>query len=507
MNLRRKPVVATDKPSQSALHRRLGWPQLTLLGIGAIVGTGIYTLIGIGAERAGPGIVIAFAIAGCVCALTALAYAEMAAMMPQAGGAYSYTYAGMGEFAAWMVGWALILEYTVACGAVGVGWSGYVVSALANAGIVLPVAITAGPHAGGVVNVPAVLIVGLVAAVLMQGVRKSAGLNAILVAVKLCALGLFIVLGVGAFQTANLQPIMPYGFLGHVGQNGTIGVMAAAAVVFFAFFGFDAVATAAEEAKRPDRDLPIGIIGSIAVCTVIYMLVSAIAVGAVQFRSFASDPAPLAHILTVLGHSGASLVISAAAVVALPTVILVMMYGQTRMFFAIARDGLLPARFARVDPEHGAPRQVTAMVAVVVALVASFLPLKEIAELTNAGTLSAFVAVSLCLLILRRTAPGQRRPFRYPAAWLFAPLGAVGCGYLFISLPPETLGRFAVWLGLGVLIYFVYGRRHSRLATPAPDSKAMLRSRHGLAAILDASEAAVRHHYAAPWRHDQNERT
>lgn len=501
--LRRKPLPTTGMVAVSSLQRRLGWAQLVTLGVGAIVGTGIYTLVGVGAERAGPAIILAFAVAGAVCALTALAYAELAAMMPQAGGAYSYTYAGMGELTAWMVGWALILEYSVACAAVGVGWSGYVVSALASIGVTLPHAFTAGPHAGGIVNVPAMLIVGVVAAVLMQGVRKSASLNAVLVVVKLCALALFVTIAFAAFRASNLHPFMPYGFFAQAGPIGMSGVMTAAAVVFFAFFGFDAVATAAEEVKRPDRDLPIGIIGSIAICTVIYMAVSAAAVGAVPFDSFAGDPAPLARVLAVLGHSGAALLISAAAVIALPTVILVMMYGQTRMFFAMARDGLLPARLAEVDPAIGAPRKVTALVAAIVALVAGFTPLREIAELTNAGTLTAFIAVSLCLLVLRRTAPGHRRPFRYPAAWLFAPLGAAGCAYLFVSLPAETLVRFAAWLALGLVVYFAYGRSRSRLAASAPiASDAPPKRKSIIALTLETSEAAVRHHYAAPWRHD-----
>lgn len=472
MQTRLKPLpTGTAASGRHGLTRQLGWPHLLALGVGAIVGTGIYTLIGVGAARAGPGIVLAFALAGGVCALAALAYAELGSMVHESGGAYSYTYIGLGEIPAWFVGWSLVLEYSVACAAVGVGWSAYVVSALASAGINLPVAITAGPHAGGVVNVPAVLAVLAVAAMLMRGMRDSARLNNILVAVKLSALALFVVLALMAFNAENFDPFLPFGFFAQEIGCETRGLMTAAAIVFFTFFGFDAVATAAEEAKRPERDVAIGIVGSILVCTVIYMVVAAAAVGAAPFTEFADDPAPLSKILNLIGHPLASSVIAAAAVLALPTVILVMMYGQTRVFFSMARDGLLPKKLADVS-ESGTPRMVTAVVALCIAVVAGLLPLGEIAELTNAGTLTAFVAAAVTVLALRIRYPNAKRGFRYPLAWVFAPLAAIGCLYLILSLPALTLERFLAWNVLGFVVYFIYSRRRSLVGkTPAASAQ------------------------------------
>lgn len=463
MQTRRKPLTPAVSPTgRQLLSRQLGWPHLLALGVGAIVGTGIYTLIGVGADRAGPGIILAFAMAGAVCALAGLAYAELGSMVHESGGAYSYAYIGLGEIPAWFVGWSLVLEYSVACAAVGVGWSGYVVSALENVGVHLPTALTAGPHAGGIVNVPAVLVVMAVAALLMRGVHDSARLNGILVAIKLSALALFVVLALTAFNADNFDPFLPFGVFANEIGGETRGLMTAAAVVFFTFFGFDAVATASEEAKRPERDVAIGIVGSIFVCTVIYMVVAAAAVGAAPFTLFAKSPAPLSDILTHIGHPLASSLIAAAAVLALPTVILVMMYGQTRVFFSMARDGLLPSRLATVS-KSGAPRRVTAAVAVGIAAVAGLLPLGEIAELTNTGTLTAFVAASITVLALRVRYPDAKRSFRYPLAWIFAPLSAIGCLYFLLSLPPLTLQRFVIWNIIGFAVYFAYSRRRSVL--------------------------------------------
>ena len=461
MQTRLKPLpTGTAATGGRALTRQLGWPHLLALGVGAIVGTGIYTLTGVGAARAGPGIILAFALAGGVCALAALAYAELGSMVHESGGAYSYTYIGLGEIPAWFVGWSLVLEYSVACAAVGVGWSAYVVTALESAGLALPVALTAGPHAGGIVNLPAVLAVLAVAALLMRGVHESARLNNILVTIKLSALALFVVLALLAFRAENLDPFLPYGFFAQDFDGQTKGLMTAAAIVFFTFFGFDAVATAAEEAKRPERDVAIGIVGSIVVCTVIYMVVATAAVGAVPFIQFADDPAPLSKILTLIGHPLASSIIAAAAVLALPTVILVMMYGQTRVFFSMARDGLLPSRLAAVS-KSGSPRMVTAVVALCIAVVAGLLPLGEIAELTNAGTLTAFVAASITVVAMRIRYPNAKRGFRYPLVWVFAPLAAAGCLYLIYSLPALTLERFLIWNVLGFVVYFIYSRRRS----------------------------------------------
>jgi len=383
--------------------------------------------------------------------------------MPQSGSAYTYTYSAIGEGSAWIVGWSLILEYSVVCAAVAVGWSGYAVGFLISAGIHLPPELLAGPHAGGIVNLPAVLIVAAVAGMLLIGTRESATVNTFLVLFKIAALALFVFLALPAFNGANFTPFMPYGFSSHVVDGQARGVMAAASIIFFAFYGFDAVSTAAEEAKNPARDLTIGIIGSMVACTIIYILVAAAAVGGLPFIEFATSEEPLAHVLRTLGHPGAATMIAAAAVIALPTVILAFMYGQSRIFFVMARDRLLPERFGRVN-KAGTPVAVTIGTAAVVAVIAGIFPLAEIAELANAGTLLAFVAVGVCVLVLRRTQPDIPRIFRTPLPWLVGPLAVIGCIYLFISLPEATQWRFLIWNIIGVAVYLLYGRVKSRLA-------------------------------------------
>lgn len=461
---RRRAIDTVADHGERQLRRTLSWPHLVALGVGAIVGTGIYTLIGVGADRAGPAVVLAFAIAGVVCACAALAYAELATMMPAAGSAYTYSYAVIGEPVAWVVGWALILEYTVVCAAVAVGWSGYAAGFLRSAGIDLPAELLAGPHAGGVFNLPAVLITAAVAGVLVMGTRESATINTVLVGVKILALAAFVVLVMPAFDPANFQPFMPFGFASHSDGEEVRGVMAAAAIIFFAFYGFDAVSTAAEETKNPSRDLRIGIIGSMAVCTLIYMGVAAAAVGALNFSDFARSGEPLAHVLRTLGHPSAAALIAAAAVIALPTVILAFMYGQSRIFFAMARDRLLPERLASVSKRTGSPVIMTVVTAAVVSVVAGLFPLDEIAELANAGTLAAFIAIAVCMLILRVREPNRARVFRTPLPWLVGPVAILGCVYLFVSLPAATQLRFLIWTLVGIAVYLAYGVRRSRLA-------------------------------------------
>lgn len=462
---RRKSIdSASVHQGDRQLRRTLGWPHLVALGVGAIVGTGIYTLIGVGADRAGPAVILAFAIAGAVCACAALAYAELATMMPAAGSAYTYSYAVLGELVAWIVGVSLILEYTVVCSAVAVGWSGYAAGFLEPAGLNLPDALLAGPTAGGVVNLPAVLIVAVVAALLALGTRESATVNAVLVAVKIVALAAFILIALPAFESGNFQPFMPYGFGSHTEGNEVRGVMAAAAIIFFAFYGFDAVSTAAEEAKNPKRDLTIGIVGSMIACTLIYMAVAAAAVGAMPFGDFAKSGEPLAHILRTLDQPFAATLIGAAAVIALPTVILAFMYGQSRIFFAIARDGLLPESWGSVNKRTGTPVVMTAVTAIFVAAIAGVAPLDQIAELANAGTLCAFVAIAVCMLVLRVREPNRPRVFKTPLPWILGPLAIIGCIYLFVSLPAATQERFFWANAIGLVIYFIYGIRRSRLA-------------------------------------------
>jgi len=454
--------------AHNALKPSLSWPHLIGLGVGGIVGTGIYTLTGVGAGLAGPGVVLSFVIAGIVCACAALAYTEMSTMMPMAGSAYTYSYVALGEIVAWIVGWALILEYTVVCSAVAVGWSGYAVGFFRDSlGVALPQALIAGPHAGGLFNLPAIFISIGVAAALAFGMRESATVNLVLVLIKVLALIAFIALALPAFSSANFEPFAPYGFGSTVGANGVKrGIMAAAAIIFFAFYGFDAVSTAAEEARNPARDLKIGIVGSMLVCTLLYMAVAAAALGGADHRTLAASNEPLAFVLRNLNHPLAATMIAGVAVLALPTVIMAFMFGQSRVFFVMARDGLLPQRLSAVHPRFGTPVLMTLLTGIVVAAIAAFLPLQQIVELANAGTLVAFIAVAVCMLVMRSQAPQQPRMFRAPLPWLIGPLAIVGCIYLFTSLPATTVKLFFLWMALGLVVYFLYARHKSLLAAP-----------------------------------------
>ena len=458
---RRKPIGTAAPAGAGRLAPSLSWPHLIALGIGAIVGTGILTLIGVGADRAGPAVLLSFAIAGAICACAALAYAEMATMMPAAGSAYSYSYAVLGETIAWVVGWSLILEYSLVVSTVAVGWSGYASALLVPLGF--PVALTQGPALGGIVNLPAVFIIAVVAGLLCLGTRESARLNTILVAIKLVTLALFVAVTLPYFDAANLHPFMPHGFSKMVDGDGTPrGVMAAAAIIFFAFYGFDAISTAAEEAKNPERDLAIGIVGSMLACTLIYILVAAAAVGALPYTRFADSPEPLALILREMGQAGVARIVGIAAVIALPTVLLGFLFGQSRIFLVMARDGFLPPRLARISA-RGTPVRITILTAIIVAVLAGVLPIDQIAALANAGTLIAFVAVATCMMIMRRRSPEIRRPFRAPLAWVVGPGAVLGCLYLFASLPAKTILACLIWNAIGVGVYLAYGRRHAVL--------------------------------------------
>ncbi|MCC6198313.1 MAG: amino acid permease [Burkholderiales bacterium] len=463
-NRRTSIDVLNNIDERHRLKRTLRWPHLVALGVGAIVGTGIYTLIGIGAGRAGPAVILSFVIAGVVCACAALCYAELATLMPAAGSAYTYTYAVGGELLAWVVGWSLILEYTVVCSAVAVGWSGYAVSFLDSVGLHLPHWLTAGPHAGGIVNLPAVVILFAVAGLLMLGTRESATVNAFLVVFKVAALIVFIAIALKAFNAGHFSPFMPYGFEGHVEGIEKRGVMAAAAIIFFAFYGFDAVSTAAEETIDPKRDLVRGIVGSMIVCTSLYMLVAVAALGALPYGEFAASTDPLSYILRTLGSPLAATLIATAAVIALPTVILAFMYGQSRIFFVMARDGLLPKRLGSINARRGTPVAMIFVTAIVTSLIAGIFPLAEIAELANAGTLCAFVAVAACVLALRLREPTRPRIFTTPWPWIVGPVAIVGCVYLFLNLPSATQIRFFIWNAIGIVVYMLYGRVASVLA-------------------------------------------
>jgi APA family basic amino acid/polyamine antiporter len=473
--LRRKTI--TEAPPEHQLARTLSWPHLVALGVGAIVGTGILTLIGVGADRAGPAVLLSFVVAGAICAAAALCYAEMATMIPASGSAYTYSYATLGEVIAWVVGWSLILEYSLVVATVAVGWSGYAVGFLKGLGIILPDYLTHGPTLGGQacgaaatatasfgINLPAILIIAVVAGLLMLGTRESARINSALVLLKIVTLALFVAVALPHFDMANLHPFAPLGYGSTPGQCGVIfGMMGAAAIIFFAFYGFDAISTAAEETKRPERDLAIGIVGSMLACTVIYMVVAAAAVGALHFSKFSNSPEPLALILREIGQGGVATIVAAAAAIALPTVILGFLYGQSRIFLVMARDGFLPASLAKVSTS-GTPARITAVTAILVSVLAALVPLDVIASLANAGTLCAFVAVAVCVLVSRRRDPGVKRPFRTPFVWLVAPIAILGCLYLFTSLQSITQISFFIWNGIGLAIYFLYARRRASIA-------------------------------------------
>jgi APA family basic amino acid/polyamine antiporter len=453
--MRRKPVELDAISDHHRLTRTLSWWHLVALGVGAIVGTGIYTLIGVGANLAGPAVVVSFLVAGAICACAALSYAEVATMIPASGSAYTYSYVVLGEIIAWVVGTALILEYSLVCSAVAVGWSGYAVGFFTSLGVALPTALTVGPEAGGLINLPAMGIVAVVAGMLAAGTRESATVNAVLVLIKIAALLVFVAVALPHFDAANFTPFAPYGFANKEVGGVQHGVMAAAAIIFFAFYGFDAISTAAEETKNPNRDLPIGIIGSMAACTAIYVAVAAVAVGSMSYLNFANSPEPLALILRELGSNTLAAVVSAAAVVALPTVILAFLYGQSRIFFVMARDGLLPQALARVNARTGTPVRITIVTAVVVALLAGIVPLDQIAALANAGTLIAFIAVAVCMMVLRKRQPDAPRVYRTPLPFVIGPVAVLGCLYLFWSLPEKTRIFCAIWNGLGLVWYLL----------------------------------------------------
>jgi APA family basic amino acid/polyamine antiporter len=462
-NVRKAVVAREDMREEHRLKQSLSWPHLVALGVGAIVGTGILTLIGVGAGKAGPAVILSFAIAGAICACAALAYAEVATMIPASGSAYTYSYVVFGELIAWMIGVALILEYTLVVSAVAVGWSGYATGFLKSVGLGLPNALIQGPELGGILNLPAIFIIWVVAGLLIAGTRESATLNAILVVIKILALILFVAVALPVFNADHFHPFMPFGFprSGIPGQE--VGVMAAAAIIFFAFYGFDAIATAAEEAKNPSRDLAIGIVGSMAVCVLIYMVVAAAAIGAVATTGFANSAEPLALILREIGAPWAARVLGASAVIALPTVILAFFYGQSRIFFTVARDGLLPPSLARVS-RRGTPVRITVFTAIVTSVFAGLIPLTSIAALANAGTLAAFVAVCSAMLVLRRREPDAERKFRAPLPWVIGIGGILGCLYLFISLPSRTQLFFVSAQVIGLILYAIYGSRAAERA-------------------------------------------
>jgi len=483
---------------KKSLKRSLGGIQLMLFGIGCIIGTGIFVLTAAGAQKAGPGLMLAFAIAGAVCVVAALCYAEIAATVPVSGSAYTYTYATMGEFLAWTVGWALVLEYAIAASAVSVGWSGYFVGTILNEtlGIHLPAWLSAGPLAfggaeGGLINLPAFVIALLITGLLMIGTSESAKFNAVLVAIKVTALTAFIALTLTspAFDADQFNPFLPAGVFGGFGTG--VGAVGAAATIFFAYVGFDAVSTAAEETKDPQRNVPFGLVGSLLVCTIFYILVAAGAIGTIGGQPIMGPgglPFPagseelarqcalpehvdalvcsneaLAHVLRQIGWSGVGNLLGIAAFLALPSVILVLLFAQTRIFFVMSRDGLLPEFLSKVHPRWHTPYVVTALTGLVVAVGAAFFPVGQLADIANAGTLYAFLMVAVAVMVLRRRRPDVPRRFRVKGLWFVGPATVAGCLFLFLNLPIDAMIVLPVWSAIGFLVYFGYSRSRSHL--------------------------------------------
>jgi len=455
--LRTKPLtalLAETREEGHRLRRALGPWDLVALGIGCIIGVGIFVLPGVqAAHHAGPGIILSFAIAAAACACSALCYAELAAMIPVSGSAYTYGYATLGELPAWIIGWDLILEYMVAAVLVSTGWSAYLVNLLHQAGLDLPQALTASPwdKVPGSFNLPAVVIVAVLTVLLVRGIRESSRFNFTIVVVKLAVILFFIALAARHVNPVNWQPLMPFGFK---------GVMTAAAIVFLAYVGFDAVSTTAEEARNPQRDMPIGIMGSLAVATVLYMAVAAIMTGVVPYHKLGVAD-PVALVLNELGMRWPSAIISVGAIAGITSVLLVLLLGQPRILFAMSRDGLLPQVLSRVHDRFKTPYITTIATGIIVATAAAFTPIDVSSALCSIGTLFAFLIVCAGVIVLRYTRPDLQRPFRVPVFPVLPALGIVLCAYLMVSLPWSAWERFLVWLGVGLVIYFAYSRRAS----------------------------------------------
>ncbi|MBA2455743.1 MAG: amino acid permease [Nocardioidaceae bacterium] len=479
--LRTKSIEQSIKDTEEPEHqlkKDLSALDLTVFGIGVIIGTGIFVLTGAAAkESAGPAVALSFVAAGIVCALAALSYAELASTVPVAGSAYTFSFATLGELIAWIIGWDLLLELALGAAVVAVGWSQYLASLLETMGLDLPAEINGGPKT--VVNVPAAAMVLVLTAVLVAGIKLSSRVNMVIVTIKVAVVLFVIVAGLFFIKASNYSPFIPptepseaeSGLKATLLQTifgispstfGVIGIFTGAAVVFFAFIGFDVVATAAEEVRKPQRDLPRAIIGSLAICTVLYVAVSLVVVGMQKYTQLNVE-APLAEAFKAVDKSWAATLITIGALAGLTTVTMILILGQSRIIFAMSRDHLLPPALSRVHPRFGTPYRITIGVGVVVAVMAAFIPLEALAELVNIGTLFAFIVVSAGVIILRRTRPDLERPFRVPAVPLVPILASLGCLYLMLNLPVETWLRFAVWMVIGFLVYFAYSRSHSRV--------------------------------------------
>ena len=466
--------LQTDDASGVKLKRVLSATALTALGIGGIIGTGIFVLTGTAAaNHAGPALALAFIVAGIGCTLAGLCYAEFAAMIPVSGSAYSYSYATLGEGVAWFIGWNLILEYLFAVGTVSVGWSGYVVSLLDQLGLHIPTALSNAPfdqgathfsvvRTGAIINLPAILIVSAIATICYIGIKQSSTFNSWIVAIKVTVVILFILFGVGHINTANWHPFIPPN-TGEFGHFGYSGIMAASGVIFFAYIGFDAISTAAQETRNPQRDMPIGILSSLVICTFLYVVVALVLTGMVSYTQLdVSAPVALAldkyPALRWLG-----LPVKLGAIAGMTSVMLVMLLAQARIFLAMARDGLIGRHFARIHPRFQTPSFGTVITGIFSAVIGGLFPVRLLAEVVSIGTLAAFVTVCLGILVLRQTRPDLVRPFRTPAPWLTCTLGAIICAAMMFSLGVETWWRLGLWTVIGALVYIFYGYRNSRV--------------------------------------------
>lgn len=473
---RRKSVTAlqAEAAGDHSLKRALGPLNLTALGIGAIIGTGIFVLTGtVAAQNAGPAVVLSFALAGVASIFAALCYSEFASLVPMAGSAYTYSYATLGEFVAWIIGWDLVLEYALSATTVAIGWSGYIVSFLKDLGIHIPaqfqaargtvVTLADGSTATALFNIPAVLIIAIVTTLLVVGIKESASVNNVIVLIKLAVVVAFIVLAVQHVEPDNWKPFIPPN-TGDREHFGFSGVVAGAAIVFFAYIGFDAVSTAAQEAKNPQRDMPIGIIGSLIICTVLYIAVAAIATGVMPYQQL-DVPDPIARVADYAGLGIFGSLIKMGAIAGLTSVILVQLLGQSRVFYSMSRDGLLPPFVQKIHPRFRTPYITSIVTGLAVAIPAAILPVRDAAKLVSIGTLLAFVIVCSGVLVLRIREPNLHRPFKTPFIWFVAPAGALSAAYLMFYLDAQTWIRLLIWLAIGLAIYFLYGRTHSRLTS------------------------------------------
>ena len=451
-------TLATTEQEGFRLKKDLGALDVTVLGAGAIIGAGIFVLTGTAAAtEAGPAITLSFVAAAIVCILAALCYAEFAAMVPVAGSAYTFSYATLGQLIAFIIGWDLVLEFTVGSAAVAVGWSAYVNSTLDQIfGVTLPASLSAAPaEEGGGVNLPAMVIVGLLAYLLIRGIRITAKANILLVVITVAVLLVVIAVGATEVKTGNWTPYFPF---------GAAGIIGGAAVVFFAFIGFDIVATTAEETKNPQRDMPIGIIASLAIVTVLYVAVSAVITGMVSYKELGSA-APVADAFDTLGKPLIATFVYVGALVALTNTVLILMLGQSRVAFAMARDRMIPESFAQTHPKHGTPHRITIVMAVFIALLAGLVSIETLADLVNIGTLFAFIVVAIGVTLLRRTDPDRPRPFRTPLVPIVPILAVIGSLALMVTLSGDTWIRFVVWMVIGLIVYFAYSRRRSLVGT------------------------------------------